>query len=134
MTLVVDASVVVAALIDNTQLGTWAEDVLRGQHLVAPGLLPFEVTNVLRRLSAAGHLSSDVAALAHRDLLLMRLELVAYEMLAGRVWELRDNLTSYDASYVALAEVLRVPLATLDVKLSKAPGTTCSFQLPPTFT
>jgi predicted nucleic acid-binding protein len=64
----------------------------------------------------------------------MRLELVEYEMLAGRVWELRDNLTSYDASYVALAEVLRVPLATLDVKLSKAPGTTCSFQLPPTFT
>ena len=134
MTLVVDASVVVAALIDNTQLGTWAEDVLRGQHLVAPGLLPFEVANVLRRLSAAGLLSGDVASLAHRDLLLMRLELVEYEVLAGRVWGLRDNLTSYDASYEALAETLGAPLATLDVKLSKAPGTTCSFQLPPTFT
>ena len=131
MTLVVDASVVVAALVDNTQLGTWAEDVLRGQHLVAPELLPFEVANVLRRLRVAGHLSADVASLAHRDLLLMRLELVGYEALASRVWALRDNLTCYDASYVSLAETLGAPLATLDIKLSKAPGTTCSFRLPP---
>ena len=56
-----------------------------------------------------------------------------YEPLAGRAWALRDNLTSYDASYVSLAETLGAPLATLDIKLSKAPGTTCAFRLPPTF-
>lgn len=111
-----------------------SEDVLRGQHLVAPELLPFEVANVLRRLSVAGHISADVASLAHRDLLLMRVEFVEYEVLASRVWALRESLTCYDASYVSLAETLGVPLATLDIKLSKAPGTACSFQLPPTST
>ena len=131
MTLVVDASVVVALLVDSSTLGTWAEDVIRDQHIAAPELLPFEVANVLRRLSMAGHISVDVASLAHRDLLLMRLELVDYESLASRAWEFRDNLTSYDASYVALAEALGAPLATLDVRLSNAPGATCSFQLPP---
>lgn len=131
MTLVVDASVVVAALVDSTALGAWAEDVMRSQHLVAPELLPFEVANVLRRLALAGHLSADVAALAHNDLLLMRFELAGYEALAGRVWQLRDNLTSYDASYVALAEMLDAPVATLDAKLSTAPGHNCTFVLPP---
>lgn len=131
MTLVVDASVVVAALVDNTELGAWAEDVMQGQYLVAPELLPFEVANVLRRLGLAGHLSADIASLAHQDLLRMTFELVEYEALASRVWNLRDNLTSYDASYVSLAEMLAAPMATLDVKLSKAPGTTCTFLLPP---
>ncbi len=134
MTLVVDASVVVAALIDTTELGSWAEDALRGQHLVAPALLPFEVANIVHRLSAAGQLSVDVAALAHRDLLLMPIELVGYEPLAIRAWDLRDTLTAYDASYVAVAEMLAAPLATLDLRLSKAPGTRCSFQLPPKIT
>ena len=130
MTLVVDASVIVAALVDDSPVGTWAETALRGQHLVAPALLPFEVANVLRRLGTAGHLSDEVASLAHRDLTQMRIDLVDYEPLANRVWDLRGNLTSYDASYVALAEAGTAPLATLDVKLANAPGPECSFLTP----
>lgn len=131
MTVVVDASVVVAALVDNTALGRWAEEVIQGRNLVAPSLLPFEVANILRRLSAAGHFSADVAALAHRDLLRMNIQLVDYEAVADRVWALRDNFTCYDASFVALAEILDAPVATLDQKMAKAPGTSCEFLLPP---
>ncbi len=131
MTLVVDASFVVAALVDTSATGTWAERTLRGQHLVAPALLPFEVSNVLRRLGSAGHLSADVASLAQNDLVLLSIELVDYEPLASRVWQLRDNLTSYDASYVALAELVDAPLATPDAKIANATTTNCQFLLPP---
>ncbi|MCA1702703.1 MAG: type II toxin-antitoxin system VapC family toxin [Actinobacteria bacterium] len=68
MTLVVDASVVVAALIDGGQDGTWAEALLDSGALAAPHLLPVEVANVLRRAALAGEISGDAASLAHSDL------------------------------------------------------------------
>jgi predicted nucleic acid-binding protein len=104
--------------------------VLASGPLAAPHLLPIETANVLRRLALAGDISSDVAALAHRDLLAIRMELFPYAPLGERVWELRQNVTSYDACYVALAELLRVPLATLDARLTRIPGATCEFRLP----
>ena len=120
----------VAALVDASPVGSWAESVLASGPLAAPHLLPIETANVLRRLALAGDISSDVAALAHRDLRAIRMELFPYAPLGERVWELRQNVTSYDACYVALAELLRVPLATLDARLTRIPGATCEFRLP----
>ena len=131
MTLVVDASLVVSALVDGGVTGSWAESLLAGEPLSAPHLMPVEVANILRRAAAAGEISADVAAMAHADLLDLRVELFPYGPFAARVWQLRDNLTSYDAWYVALAEFLGSPVATLDLKLARAPGPRCAFETPP---
>lgn len=130
MTLVVDASVVVAALVDSGPDGRWAEEILLSDHLAAPHLMPVEVGNVLRRASQSGELSPDVASLAHGDLEALRVELYPYVPLAARVWDLRDNLTLYDAWYVATAEFTGARLATLDRRLAKAAGPRCEFVLP----
>ena len=129
--LVVDASVLVAALVDAGPTGRWAESLLATGPLAAPHLLPVEVAGVLRRAARAGDVSEDVAALAHADLLAMPVQLFPYAPFAGRVWELRANLTAYDAWYVALAEFLDLPLATLDRRISRAPGVRCRFTAPP---
>ncbi len=129
MTLVVDASAVVAALVDAGPAGTWAERLLTST-LVAPQLLHVEAANVLRRAANAGAITDDVASLAHADLVDLRIELVPYEPVAARVWELRHNLTAYDAWYVAVAELIDAPLATLDERLAAAPGPRCEFQTP----
>ncbi len=131
MTLVVDSSVVVAALIDNGPVGEWAESLLVSEPLAAPHLMPAEVANILRRSALAGDVSADVASLAHGDLGLLRLRLFPYSLCASRVWELRSNVTAYDAWYVALAEALDAPLATLDIRLSRAAGVRCEIVLPP---
>ena len=131
MTLVVDASLIVSALVDGGSEGRWAEAEIAGAALAAPHLLPVEVASVLRRAVIARELSDDVASLAHSDLVALRIELFPYEPVAQRAWELRANLASHDAWYVALAESLGAPLATLDRKLSRAPGPRCEFRTPP---
>ena len=131
MTLVVDASVVVAALVDSGETGDWAEEVLLAGHLAAPHLMPVEVANILRRSTLGGEISIDSASLAHADLRALLVELFPYETVASRAWELRDNVTLYDAWYVALAEMLDTELATLDRGLIRAPGTKCRFVAPP---
>ena len=130
MTVVVDASVLIAATVDSGAEGRWAESVLAADYLAAPNLVLVESANILRRLELAGSLDSLEAASAHRDLLRLDLHLFSYEPLADRIWELRSNLTCYDAWYVACAEALDVPLATLDRRLTRASGPTCSFLLP----
>jgi len=127
MTLVVDASVVVAALVDSGEGGRWAEDVLLSDHLVAPHLLPVEVGNVLRRAVHGGEVGADTGAIAHAELQALPIDLLPYAPVASRAWELRGNLTLYDAWYVALAELLEAPLATLDERLAAAPGPACGF-------
>ena len=131
MSLVVDASVVVAALIDGGPDGRWAESILVADQLAAPHLMPVEAANILRRAALAGDISDEAASLAHADLLALVVELFPYEVLAPRVWELRSNVTAYDACYVALAEALRAPLATLDRKLAESTGPRCTFRTPP---
>ncbi len=130
MTTVIDASVVVAALIDTGSVGRWAERRLDESSLAAPHLMPVEAANILRRAEMAGELSSDVAALGHRDLLDVHAVLFPYEPFAERVWELRETVTAYDAWYVALAEALEAPLATLDRRLAGAPGPRCQIEVP----
>jgi predicted nucleic acid-binding protein len=131
VTLVVDSSVVVAALVDTGGEGRWAEQVLVSDDLAAPHLLPVEAGNILRRLASHGGISEDAAALAHADLLELRVALFPYVLDAWRAWELRHNLTTYDAWYVALAESLHADLATLDTRLARAAGPRCGFRLPP---
>lgn len=93
--------------------------------------MPVEVANILRRAALAGRVTDDVAALAHADLVTLRVELFPYAPVADRVWQLRGGVTAYDAWYVALAESLDAPLVTLDERLARAAGPRCSFKTPP---
>ncbi len=130
MSLVVDSSVVVAALVDSGPDGVWAEDVLSRERASAPHLLVAEVANILRRAALAEDVSADTASLAHGDLLALDIDLWPYAPFGERVWALRGNLTAYDAWYVAIAEELGAELATLDTRLSRATGPRCAFLIP----
>lgn len=129
---VIDASALVALLADAGPAGAWVTAQVNGHHLAAPHLVRYEVANVLRRQEDAGRLSRDQAHLAHADLLDLPIECWPYSTVADRAWELRHNLTSYDASYVALAELLDVPLLTCDGRLTRAPGVGCAVLTPST--
>ena len=129
---VVDASVVVTALLDSNRHGPWALDALQALPIAAPELVLVEVTNVLRRLEVAGRISTETAAFAQQDLLDLPLDLYPYPPFADRVWSLRANLTAYDAWYVAVAETFDAELVTLDARLFRAPGPTCRFRPLPT--
>ena len=101
--MVVDSSVIVAALLDSGPQGAWAEKVLGSGSLCAPQLARVEATNVLRRLERAGLITTPEANAAYDDLMELDMELFPFEPFAGRVWELRHNVPSYDAWYVACA-------------------------------
>jgi predicted nucleic acid-binding protein len=130
VTLVLDASVVVAALVDTGTVGSWAESLLVSDDLAAPHLMPVEVANTLRRAVRAGDLSEEAASLAHADLTDLRVQFAPYEIVAERVWELRHTISAYDAWYVALAEELEATLATVDRALRRASGPRCNFAVP----
>ncbi|MGY1833179.1 type II toxin-antitoxin system VapC family toxin [Geodermatophilus sp. SYSU D01180] len=130
MTVVVDSSAVVAALVDGGPDGAWARAGLRGEVLAAPAHLHVEVSNVLRRAVLAQRLGRDAAALAHRDLVDLPVTTFPYEPLGERVWALHPTVTAYDAAYVALAEELDAPLWTLDRRLARASGPRCRFRTP----
>jgi len=99
--------------------------------LAAPELALVETSNVLRRLELSGSVSRLEATAAHRDLLRLKLDVYPFAPFADRVWELRSNLTSYDAWYVALAEALDWPLLTLDRRMSRANAPRCKVLVPP---
>lgn len=127
--IVVDASVIVTALGDDGPDGDQARQRLRGERLAAPHLIDLEVTSAWRRLAIAGELDSRRARLALADLDALRVDRVRHGPLLDRCWELRDNLTIYDAAYVALAELLQVTLLTADSKLSSTPGARCAIEV-----
>lgn len=128
--IVVDASLVVAALTVDGDVGDWARSELLCDGLHAPHLMPIEAANVLRRGVLAGRLTEEVAGLAHAELVDLPIVGFPYAPIASRVWELRGNLTAYDAAYVALAELLDMPLVTLDSRLARAPGVECVVRSP----
>jgi predicted nucleic acid-binding protein len=130
LSIVVDSSVLVAALVDSGARGSWAEGILASGSLHAPELVRVEATNILRRLERAKHVTTPEANAAHDDLVQLHLELFPFDPFAERVWELRHTVTSYDAWYVAVAEALKLPLATLDEKLAKASGVACEVMTP----
>jgi predicted nucleic acid-binding protein len=127
---VVDSSVLVAALIDTGAHGVWAENVLAGGSLYAPELVCAEATNIFRRLERAKQITTPEANAAQEDLTQLDIVLFSFEPFAERIWELRHNVTSYDAWYVAIAEALKLPLATLDQPLSRSDGVVCEFLTP----
>jgi predicted nucleic acid-binding protein len=130
VTVVVDASAMVAALLDDGPDGKWARGQLGGTSLAAPSHMFVEVSNVLRRVVLSGVVGRDVAALAHEDLLQLSVTGFPFEPLAARVRELHPSIPAHDAGYVALAEALGVPVVTLDRRLARADGPTCDFVLP----
>lgn len=121
---------VVAALTDSGPDGVWAESIIATHVLAAPHLMLVEVANILRRATQAGEIAATISSLAHLDLVQLRVNLFPYEPFADRVWQLGSSVTSYDAWYVALAEALDAPLATLDGRLRRANGPRCNFVFP----
>ena len=127
--LVVDASVLAPALGDDGSDGDTARARLHGEALTAPELIDLEVASVVRRQLLAGHLDRRRAEMALTDLVALPVRRVPHRRLLGRCWQLRQNLTVYDASYVALAELLDVVLVTSAVRLSLAPGIRCRVEV-----
>ena len=123
----VDANAVVAMLVDDAQLGAASRGLYAEHDLAAPDLLGYEVTSVLRKLCHIGAVAERAAEQALRDLSLIRLDPVPFGDIAQRMWELRHNLSAYDAAYVAVAELYDVPLLTFDSRIRRAPGVSCQF-------
>lgn len=126
--LVVDASVLAVALADDGREGDRARARLRGEQLAAPELVDLEVASVLRGRLAGGYLDVRRAELALADLIDVPVQRARHRPLLARCWELRSNLTVYDATYVALAEALGSDLLTADLRLANASGPHCRIE------
>lgn len=87
-----------------------------------PHLLDVEVLNVLRRQTLRGILAEERGATALQDLENIKMTRYPHAPLLGRIWDLREGVTAYDAAYIALAEALGAPLVTRDARLAQAPG------------
>jgi predicted nucleic acid-binding protein len=128
--IVVDASVLANALADDTADGRIARRrVTSGGELVAPDLVDVETVSVLRRRWLAGDVTARRFSAAIEDLEDISLTRFPTLPLMRRAYELRANVTAYDAAYVALAEQLDCVLVTADARLAKAPGVRCLVDL-----
>lgn len=124
--LVVDASVLIRALVGPGTAAARARTFLDGADLHAPELLDLEVASALRRLERSRALAPDLAAHALALAAAAPVTRHGHRPLLARSWQLRHNLTPYDASYVALAELLDATLLTADTGLATAPGPRCA--------
>jgi predicted nucleic acid-binding protein len=120
--LTVDTSAVLAALAERTPDRALVQRLADDGDLHAPHLIDVEILQALRGLVRGGKLSADRAEDVRTDVADLAITRYAHEPLADRVWALRDNLTAYDAVFVALSEALDVPLITCDARLAAAPG------------
>ncbi len=128
--IVLDASAVVELLLGTERgrrVSAQIADPSVGLHV--PHLVDVEVTQALRRYALDGELDGSSARMALEDFRALDLTRHAHEPLLGRVWELRRNLSAYDAVYVALAEALDSRLVTCDARLARAPGVTARVDL-----
>jgi predicted nucleic acid-binding protein len=129
--IVLDASAVVAVLLDP---GPGTERIREriespGESLYVPHLMDLEVLHALRRQALRGTLSQRRGSEALEDLANIMFVRYPHTPLVERIWELRHNLTVYDAAYVALAEALDAPLVTMDARLAQAPGHNAAVEL-----
>ncbi len=121
--IVLDASAALEALLRTPAAARVEERVFaEGETLHAPHLLDLEVAQVLRRYASSRQVAADRCRAALDDLADFPLTRYPHDLLLPRIWELRANLTAYDAAYVALAEILDAPLLTRDERLASAPG------------
>ena len=127
--LVADASVVAPVVADEGPDGVRFRQRLHGEQVAAPDLLRIEVLSVIRRQLHVGTIDVTQAERAVVDLLDLPITVYPSAPLLLRCWRLRDNLTAYNACYVALAEALGCSLLTADARLSRAPGTRCPIEM-----
>jgi predicted nucleic acid-binding protein len=119
--IVLDASAVVLGLLNNGD----ARRSLALEPVAVPHLADSEVVNAIRAQLLRGQITADDASAAVDRWSRLGVRRYAVVGLLSRVWALRDNLTAYDATYVALAEALACDLVTADARLARAPGPTC---------
>lgn len=121
--IVVDASALIEVLLNTPSGSRITQRLFEGQEtLHAPCLLDIEVAQVLRRFSLAGELNASRGLQAIEDLSDFPLSRYPHDLFLPRIWELRHNVTAYDAAYIALAEALDAPLLTRDARLASAAG------------
>jgi predicted nucleic acid-binding protein len=128
--IVVDASALLEVLL-RTSAAKVVEDRMFAprQTLHAPHLLDVEVAQVIRRYAASGEIGAERGRIALADLADFPLRRYPHDFLLPRIWALRNNLTAYDAAYVALAEALEAPLLTRDRRLAIAAGHRAQIEL-----
>ena len=121
--IVIDSSAVLEVLL-RSQAGLEIEKRIFSprESLFAPHLLDLEVVQVLRRYCTSGEIDSERGKEAIEDLKDLPINRYQHDIFLYRIWELRHNMTAYDAAYVALAETLPAPLLTRDAHLASAPG------------
>jgi predicted nucleic acid-binding protein len=128
--IVLDASAAVDWLVQTAAAQRIESRIFsRNQSLHAPELLDLEVAQVLSRLVREGTLSASRAEAALQDLLDLRLTRYPHSVLLPRIWQLRHNLSAYDAAYVVLAEKLGATLLTRDARLANAAGHTAAIDV-----
>ncbi|MGI8727673.1 MAG: type II toxin-antitoxin system VapC family toxin [Solirubrobacterales bacterium] len=128
--LVVDTSAALDALVGaGDRSGELRERLVGDGDLHAPHLLDVEAASALRRMARRGELTDARASDALGDLRDLHLHRYPHEPLLERIWELRDNLTAYDATFVCLAEILDAPLLTRDRRLASSPGHQATIEL-----
>jgi predicted nucleic acid-binding protein len=128
--IVVDASALLELLLRTSAAKAVEERLFAtGQTLHAPHLLDVEVAHVIRRYAANGEIESERGRMALVDLADFPVRRYPHDFLLPRVWDLRNNLTAYDAVYVALAEALAAPLLTRDRRLAAAAGQHAQIEL-----
>jgi predicted nucleic acid-binding protein len=128
--IVVDASVLANVVGDDTAVGERARARLAAAASASiPDLADVETVSTLRRRWLAGDLAVERCQLAIEDLLALPITRVPVGQLLHRVFELRSNVTAYDACYVALAEAMGCPLVTSDRRLANAPAITCQIEV-----
>lgn len=126
---VVDASALVHALVSRPVAGALADRLGEAGVLDVPHLVDVEVLQALRGLVLRGQLTAEQATIARSHLDELTLRRFPHHPLRDRIWELRNNLTAYDAAYVALAEALGLPLITTDARLAGASGHRAEIEL-----
>jgi predicted nucleic acid-binding protein len=120
--IVIDASAAVLGLLNDGD----ARATLRDASMVCPHLADSEVAHALRAQVLRGEVSELDASRAIDTWGRLGIERVGVKGLLGRIWELRDNISAYDATYVAVAEAFEAPLVTADGRLARAPGPRCT--------
>jgi len=127
--IVADASILMAALLDEGGAGALARERLLAHEVHIPELADVEVLSAVRRQVLSGSLTAQRGTQALHDYAELTLERFPHLPLLSRAWQLRDTVSAYDAQYVALAELLQVPLVTADGRLSRASGLRCPVDL-----